>query len=86
MDYARCKYRRIKSLDELKGGDHIVVVGKYKSYYHHLLVSEVINKDSIKVIHKTDEVKEEFKSHKPKDILLLEYSSEYTGEAAIRRA
>lgn len=85
VDYARCKYRRIKSLDELKGGDHIVVVGKYRSYYHHLLVSEV-NKDSIKVIHKTNEVKEQVKSHEPKDIWLLEYSSEYTGAAAIRRA
>lgn len=63
-----------------------MVVGKYKSYYHHLLVSEVINKSSIKVIHKTNEVKEDVRSHEPKDIWLLDYSSEYTGEEAIRRA
>lgn len=63
-----------------------MVVGKYKIYYHHLLVSKVNNDGSIKVIHKTNEVKEEVRSHKPKDIWLLDYSSDYTGEAAIRRA
>lgn len=64
-----------------------MVVGKYKSYYHHLLVNEVIDKSSVKVIHKTTtKVEEEVKSHEPKDIWVLDYSCKYTGKAAIQRA
>lgn len=85
-DYKNYKSRRIRSMTELKPGDHIRVVGQGTSYYHHLLVIEVTDKGSVKVIHKTLKVVEEEVPYKPKDILVLDYKSKYTAAEAIRRA
>ena len=55
---------------------------------HHLLVVKVIDEKYIRVIHKVTPqgVVEENKYYLPKHITVLEYESEFTGQAAIERA
>ena len=54
---------------------------------HHLLVVGVIDEKRIVVIHKvTKGVVEEKKCYLPKDVTVLDYDSEYTGQVAIARA
>ena len=95
MNYSKCTGRKIESLTELKPGDHIQVpmsktTGSSKSQlvYHHLLVVEAVDEYHIKVIHKEKKgvVEEKINKYSPKDITVLVYKSEYTGEAAITRA
>ena len=96
MEYTR---RSITSLTELKPGDHIVVdtstanpYGKTssKGSSHHLLVVRAIDHTHAQVIHSVaataDGVKEERKRYSPRHVTVLEYESQYTREAAIKRA
>ena len=96
MDYY---HRNITSLIELKPGDHIVVDTSTanpddktsgKEGPHHMLVVEVMDYKHAKVIHSVAKVqygvKEERQRILPHHVTVLDYVSQYTGEAAIRRA
>ena len=78
----------IRSLLDLKTGDHIVVGGRLKLFYgHHLLVVRVIDENRLLVIHKLDVgFVEEARSYKPRQITVLNYECPYDGEEIIRRA
>ena len=87
-DYANHTTRSIKSLTELKPGDHIRVRGvEWGLITHHLLVIKVIDSTNVRVIHKQgDGVVEEELSFQPEDITVLDYKSPYSRHDAIQRA
>ena len=89
--YLECTTRKISSLQELKPGDHIAVMGTYMkgfiTYKHHLLVVEVVN-DKIVAIHKKIDVSvvEGTVDYRADEITVLDYDCPYTGQEVIARA
>ena len=78
--------REIRSLFELKPGDHIREETN-TTYKHHLLVVEVVDVNRVHVIHKLDTgVIEENKVYRPNEIRVLDYNSPYKGDQIIQRA
>ena len=83
--YLECTARKISSLQELKPGDHIAVMGTYMegiiTYKHHLLVVEVVN-DKIVAIHKKLDVSvvEGTVDYRADEITVLDYDCPYTGQ------
>lgn len=79
--------RPITRLSDLNPGDHIVI--NEGLYDHHMIVVEVLSRNSIRVIHKSkrgDGVVEEVVHYKPHQLTLLEYDSPYSPDKIIRRA
>ena len=86
--------KSIKTLDELKPGDHVkyecLLVQKKRKFFsamHHALVVSVENDVQLTIIHNNGiEILEELVTVEASDILLVLYDCLYPGEEAIERA
>ena len=86
--------RRIRSLRDLNPGDHIKMKcqlpkNKKKSYSvdHHALVIQVVNDSQLRVIHNDGvEVVEEIETYYSGQLMVVEHSSCFLPDEAIRRA
>lgn len=79
--------RKIKSLFELKPGDHIRHEIEEQVYKHHLLVVQVVDVERLHVIHKLNTgVIEEVNFYRPTEIKVLTYDSPYSEEEIVERA
>ena len=87
MAVRRATAETITSLHDLKPGDHIKVNRLF--YDHHMIVVEVLNESTVRIIHKRKEIEavvEEDMPFTPEQITLIVYDCSYNRQEIIERA